>query len=81
MHLDGARIINASIALGVDLSEIAKYFDTITFCLSKGLAAPMGSMLIGSKQDMEYARNLRKMLGGGMGQVGIMAAMGRVALS
>lgn len=49
MHLDGARIINASIALGVDLSEIAKYFDTITFCLSKGLAAPMGSMLIGSK--------------------------------
>jgi threonine aldolase len=66
MHLDGARMANACISLNISLSEMAAYFHTITFCLSKGLGAPMGSMLIGSKEDIEYARNLRKMLGGGM---------------
>lgn len=80
MHLDGARIFNAAIALDVDPSEIAKPFDSIQFCLSKGLAAPVGSLVVGSEEFIEKARRIRKMLGGGMRQAGIIAAPGIIAL-
>jgi threonine aldolase len=80
MHLDGARIFNAAIKLGVDASKIASYFDSVQFCLSKGLSAPVGSILVGKKDFMERARKYRKMLGGGMRQAGIIAAAGIIAL-
>ncbi|MEP7272052.1 MAG: GntG family PLP-dependent aldolase [Acidobacteriota bacterium] len=80
IHLDGARIFNASIALNVSVAEIARPFDSVMFCLSKGLGAPVGSMLIGGKAFIEEARNWRKRLGGGMRQVGILAAAGLIAL-
>ncbi len=80
MHLDGARIFNASVKLGVEASQIAKYFDSIQFCLSKGLSAPVGSILAGDKAFIAKARKYRKMLGGGMRQAGIIAAAGIVAL-
>jgi threonine aldolase len=80
VHLDGARIFNAAIALGVDASEIAACADTVTFCLSKGLACPIGSVFCGSEQDVEEARRWRKRLGGGMRQVGVLAAAGLIAL-
>lgn len=80
MHLDGARIFNAAIALDVPVSKIAKYFDTISFCLSKGLGAPVGSMLVGSKKTIEKARRHRQMLGGGMRQAGVLAECGVYAL-
>ena len=80
MHLDGARIFNAAVKLGVDASEIAKYFDSIQFCLSKGLSAPVGSLLAGDAAYIEKARKYRKMLGGGMRQAGIIAAAGIIAL-
>lgn len=80
VHLDGARIFNASTALGVDVKTLTRGFDTVMFCLSKGLGAPVGSMLTGSAELMERARIFRKALGGGMRQVGILAAAGLIAL-
>jgi len=80
VHLDGARIFNAAVALGVGVRELADGFDTVMFCLSKGLGAPVGSMLVGSAEDMKRARNFRKALGGGMRQAGVLAAAGLVAL-
>ncbi len=80
VHLDGARIFNASCASGVPVAEYAKYVDSIMFCISKGLSAPIGSLLAGSKEFIEKARWIRKILGGGMRQVGIIAAAGIVAL-
>ncbi|GAV26077.1 threonine aldolase [Carboxydothermus islandicus] len=80
IHLDGARIFNAAIYLGVDAREIARYVDSVMFCLSKGLAAPVGSILAGSREFIEKARKYRKLLGGGMRQAGILAAAGIVAL-
>ncbi|MCP4219418.1 MAG: hypothetical protein GY765_32585 [bacterium] len=79
-HLDGARVFNASVALGVGADEIVRHFDSVMFCLSKGLAAPVGSVLAGSKEFIEEARFVRKYLGGGMRQAGIVAAAGIVAL-
>ncbi|MFQ6082536.1 MAG: threonine aldolase family protein [Candidatus Aminicenantia bacterium] len=81
IHLDGARIFNASLASGVAVKEYAKYADSVMFCLSKGLSAPIGSMLIGSKEFIEQARRVRKLLGGGMRQVGVIAAAGIIALT
>lgn len=80
VHLDGARIFNASVALGVKASDIAATADTVTFCLSKGLACPVGSIFCGSEEDVEEARRWRKRLGGGMRQVGVLAAAGLIAL-
>jgi len=80
VHLDGARIFNAAVALGVEATEIAECADTVTFCLSKGLACPVGSIFCGSKEDVEQALRWRKRLGGGMRQVGVLAAAGLIAL-
>lgn len=80
VHIDGARIFNAACVLDTDVKELSKYFDTISVCLSKGLCAPVGSVLIGSKEFIEKARRKRKILGGGMRQAGILAAAGIVAL-
>ena len=79
-HLDGARIFNASVALGVDVKSLTRGFDTVMFCLSKGLGAPVGSMLTGSAELMDQARLYRKALGGGMRQAGVLAAAGLMAL-
>ncbi|MBK9313964.1 MAG: aminotransferase class I/II-fold pyridoxal phosphate-dependent enzyme [Acidobacteria bacterium] len=79
-HLDGARIFNASIALSTTVAEIARPFDTVMFCLSKGLGAPVGSMIAGCRDLIREAVSLRKLLGGGMRQVGVLAAAGLVAL-
>jgi len=81
VHLDGARIFNASVALGVDVKELTRYADTVQFCLSKGLSAPVGSMVVGPEDLVKKARKYRKMLGGGMRQAGIIAAPGIVALT
>ena len=81
LHLDGARAYNAAVALNVDIREIAKHFDSMTICLSKGLSAPIGSLLLGSKAYIAKARRLRKMVGGGMRQAGILAAAGKLALT
>lgn len=81
VHLDGARLFNAAIGLGVDVKELTKSVDTVQFCLSKGLSAPMGSILAGPKEWIESARKWRKRLGGGMRQAGLMAAPGIVALT
>ena len=75
-HLDGARVFNAAVALGVELGDITRHFDTISFCLSKGLGAPAGTMLCGPRDFIEEARRNRKMLGGAMRQVGVLAAAG-----
>jgi threonine aldolase len=80
VHMDGARIFNAAIALGVPVSELARPVDSVMFCLSKGLSAPVGSMLVGSKEFIRQAHRTRKLLGGGMRQAGILAAAGIVAL-
>jgi len=80
LHLDGARIFNASTALGVDVKSLTRGFDTVMFCLSKGLGAPVGSMLTGSAELMDRARSFRKALGGGMRQAGVLAAAGLIAL-
>jgi threonine aldolase len=80
VHLDGARIFNAATALGVDVKALTQGFDTVMFCLSKGLGAPVGSMLVGSAEQMEQARIYRKALGGGMRQAGVLAAAGLIAL-
>ena len=81
VHLDGARIFNAATVLGVEAKEIAQYADTISVCLSKGLCAPVGSVLVGSKEFIAQARRKRKIIGGGMRQVGILAAAGKIALT
>jgi len=81
VHLDGARVFNAAVALGVDVKEIAQYVDTIQLCLSKGLAAPVGSMVVGPQDVIDTARKFRKMLGGGMRQAGIIAAPGIIAIT
>jgi threonine aldolase len=80
VHLDGARIFNASVALGVGVRELTRGFTTVMFCLSKGLGAPVGSMLVGTFEQMDRARLIRKALGGGMRQAGILAAAGLIAL-
>lgn len=80
LHLDGARIFNAVVKCGVEIKEIAQHFDTISVCLSKGLGAPVGSVLCGDRQTIGRARRWRKMVGGGMRQAGIIAAAGIFAL-
>jgi threonine aldolase len=80
VHLDGARIFNAAVALGRSVAELTRTFDSVMFCLSKGLGAPVGSMLVGSRDFVEKAHVYRKLLGGGMRQVGVLAAAGLVAL-
>jgi threonine aldolase len=80
VHLDGARIFNASTFLSEDVAKMTAKFDSIQFCLSKGLGAPVGSMIVGSREFIERCRSIRKMLGGGMRQVGVLAAAGLVAL-
>lgn len=80
LHLDGARIWNAAVALGVAPADVAQPFDTVSVCLSKGLGAPVGSLLLGSSELIRRARKWRKMLGGGMRQSGIIAAAGLYAL-
>jgi threonine aldolase len=80
VHLDGARIFNAAVALSRPVMELTRGFDSIMFCFSKGLGAPVGSMLVGSRNFIEEARIARKMLGGGMRQAGVLAAAARVAL-
>ena len=80
-HLDGARIFNAALALETSASRIAAHADTVSFCLSKGLACPVGTMLCGPRPFVERARRMRKVLGGGMRQAGIIAAAGIVALT
>ncbi|WP_428945712.1 low-specificity L-threonine aldolase [Pantoea sp. FN060301] len=80
LHIDGARIFNAAVALNVELEAIARYCDTLTICLSKGLGAPVGSLLCGSAEYIQRARRWRKMTGGAMRQAGILAAAGQYAL-
>jgi threonine aldolase len=80
VHLDGARVFNASVALGVPVDALTSGFSSVMFCLSKGLCAPVGSMLVGSRKFIERARAVRKMLGGGMRQAGVLAAAGLIAL-
>lgn len=79
-HLDGARVFNAAVFLNENVAEMTKKFDSIQFCFSKGLGAPVGSMIVGSKDLIEHCRVIRKMLGGGMRQVGVLAAAALVAL-
>jgi threonine aldolase len=80
LHLDGARIFNASVALNVPVAVLTSGFNTVMFCLSKGLCAPVGSMVVGNRKAIERARMIRKSLGGGMRQAGILAAAGLIAL-
>jgi threonine aldolase len=80
VHLDGARIFNAAVALGLDAKELARHVDSVSFCLSKGLCAPVGSLVCGSSEFIAEARRNRKVLGGGMRQSGIIAAAGITAL-
>jgi threonine aldolase len=80
MHIDGARIFNAAVAQGVEVQELVEDADSVSFCMSKGLAAPVGSVICGSKDFIDQARGIRKGLGGGMRQAGIIAAAGIVAL-
>jgi threonine aldolase len=80
VHLDGARVFHAATYLGLPVAEITRGFDTVMFCLSKGLCAPVGSMLVGSREAIERARIYRKALGGGMRQAGVLAAAGLIAL-
>jgi threonine aldolase len=81
IHVDGARFFNAAVALGVQPADLAAEADSVSFCLSKGLAAPVGSMVCGTKDFINEARRARKLLGGGMRQAGILAAAGIVALN
>ncbi len=80
VHIDGARLFNAAAALGVKVDKIAQYADSVQFCLSKGLCAPVGTLLVGSEEFIAKARRYRKMLGGGMRQAGVIAAAGIVGL-
>jgi len=81
LHLDGARIFNASVKLNVAVTEISRHFDSVSVCLSKGLCAPVGSVLCASREIIDKARRWRKMLGGGMRQAGVLAAAGILALT
>jgi threonine aldolase len=80
IHLDGARIFNAAVAIGKSVAELSRKFDSVMFCLSKGLGAPVGSMLLGSREFIAKAHVTRKMLGGAMRQAGVVAAAGLIAL-
>jgi threonine aldolase len=80
VHMDGARVFNASVALGLPVARVAAPADSISFCLSKGLSAPVGSLVCGSREFVARARHFRKMVGGGMRQAGVLAAAGLVAL-
>ena len=80
LHIDGARIFNSAAAQNVSVKELVAPADSVMFCLSKGLAAPIGSMLVGTRQFIARARHIRKMLGGGMRQVGVVAAAGIISL-
>jgi threonine aldolase len=80
MHLDGARLWNASVASSIPVREYARYFDSVSVCFSKGLGAPVGSMIVGSKSFIEDARKYRKIFGGGMRQAGILAAAALYAI-
>ncbi len=80
LHIDGARIFNSAAAQNISVKELVEPADSVMFCLSKGLAAPIGSVLVGTKQFIKRARHIRKMLGGGMRQVGIVAAAGLISL-
>src|SRR6185312_6909436 len=80
VHLDGARVFNAAAYLNENVADMTAKFDSIQFCFSKGLGAPVGSMIVGSKEFIERCRVIRKMLGGGMRQAGVLAAAGLVAL-
>lgn len=81
VHMDGARLFNAAVALGVGADVVVRDVDSVTFCLSKGLSAPVGSVLCGSAEFIEQGRRMRKILGGGMRQAGVLAAAGMVALN
>lgn len=81
LHMDGARIFNAEAALKTPVAELTEHVDSVTFCLSKGLCAPAGSVLVGEKAFIDEARRMRKMLGGGLRQAGVLAAAGRIALN
>jgi threonine aldolase len=81
MHLDGARLWNAAVATGISEREFAASFDSVSVCLSKGLGAPVGSLLVGSREFIHLAHRYRKVFGGGMRQVGILAAAGLYALA
>ncbi|GGP53820.1 threonine aldolase [Shewanella algicola] len=81
IHLDGARVANAAVAQGINMSEITQYFDSVSICLSKGLCAPIGSILLGDERLIAKATRWRKMLGGGMRQAGIIAAAAKLALT
>ncbi len=81
LHIDGARIFNAAVAQGVDVKALTRGADSVTFCLSKGLSAPVGSVVVGSASFIKRARRVRKVLGGGMRQAGVIAAAGIVALT
>jgi threonine aldolase len=80
LHLDGARVFNAAVALGVDVKELVRGVDSLSVCLSKGLAAPVGSVICGTQGFVREARRTRKILGGGMRQAGVIAAAGIVAM-
>ena len=80
MHVDGARIFNAAVALGVDVKQLVADANSVTFCLSKGLGAPVGSVVCGDRAFIDEARRARKVVGGGMRQAGVLAAAGIVAL-
>jgi threonine aldolase len=81
LHLDGARVFNASVKLGVPVTDVSRHFDSISVCLSKGLCAPVGSVLCGKREIIDKARRWRKMLGGGMRQAGVLAAAGIIAIT
>ena len=80
MHLDGARLLNALAEQKIDPAVYCEDFDTVNFCFSKGMGCPVGSIIAGSEEDINWAKNMRKMLGGGMRQAGITAACAIVAL-
>jgi threonine aldolase len=80
LHLDGARVFNAAVACHCDITEITRHYHSVSVCLSKGLGAPVGSLLLGSEDFIKRARRLRKMVGGAMRQAGILAAAGKIAL-
>lgn len=80
VHLDGARLFNAAVALGTTVADLSRHCDSIMFCLSKGLCAPVGSMLLGERDFIEEAWRVRKLMGGGMRQAGVLAAAGLIAL-
>ena len=80
VHMDGARIFNAAVVQNVDVRELTRYVDTLMFCLSKGLSAPVGSLVVGNRELVDRARRYRKMLGGGMRQAGVIAAPGIIAI-